>query len=83
MLATCYAFFCQGGGDDTAANCLELICDGATVTANCLTSWGDWTYEECPPGQIICGMRAQVESDQGDGDNTSLNGLELYCCYNF
>ena len=33
----------------------------------------------CPDGFAVMGIHTQVESDQGSGDNTALNEVELYC----
>lgn len=41
--------------------------------------WGDWAY--CEPGDYICGLKTQVEENQGWGDDTALNGARFNCCY--
>ena len=44
--------------------------------------WGSWTPAEfCPDGYRITGIKAQIESNQGGGDDTALNGVELRCKY--
>ncbi|KAL5268349.1 hypothetical protein ACHWQZ_G002274 [Mnemiopsis leidyi] len=75
----------QGGGDDTAANGLELVCasGGSLFTSN-MGSWGSWEgYKYCSSGQRICGIQTRVEPGQGgddDEDDTTLNGVDLRCC---
>ncbi|XP_072255394.1 vitelline membrane outer layer protein 1 homolog [Pyxicephalus adspersus] len=44
--------------------------------------WGDWGRTEyCPFGTKAKGFNLLVERPQGDGDDTALNGIELYCSY--
>jgi len=75
----------QGGGDDTAANGLELVCasGGSHMTSN-MGPWGSWKgYQYCNSGQRICGIQTRVERHQGSGrneDDTALNGVDLRCC---
>jgi hypothetical protein len=41
-------------------------------------SWGDWQY--CPQGSFAAGYTMRVEpSLGGDGDDTAVNGIKLYC----
>jgi hypothetical protein len=53
------------------------------VTAELLPgdgSWGTWrTTAYCPPGQYALGYRMRVEGNQGSGDDTSLNAVQLDC----
>jgi len=71
----------QGGGDDTAANDIDLYCmDGQVLSASKFTSWGSWTQKYmCPSGMAVAGLQTRVESCQGSGDDTALNGIGIYC----
>ena len=40
---------------------------------------GYWSTTSCPQGTAITGFRAQVQGDQGGGDDTGLNRLEFKC----
>jgi hypothetical protein len=40
--------------------------------------WGGATY--CPDNHYVCGINQKVESSQGDGDDTAVNDLQIYCC---
>ena len=70
-----------GSGDETSANAVDLYCDqGGYISAPVNTSFGDWTnVERCPVNQAVTGLLTRVESDQGSGDDTALNGLRLVC----
>ena len=72
----------QRGGDDTALNSIKIKCsDGYITEASNGGPYGNWASQisQCPSGSV-CGFRAKVEGDQGGGDDTSLNEIELYCC---
>lgn len=50
------------------------------VSSPQITNWGDWgPMVDCSSGSYVTGMRLKVEPDQGDGDDTALNGIELHC----
>lgn len=72
----------QGGGDDTAANAVSLkSLNSSFVTPNASTAFGAWGAEaNCPANQAICGVMTRVEGNQGNGDDTSLNGVRFACC---
>lgn len=46
-------------------------------------SWGNWgspgRWGRCPEGHYLYAYRQKVESPQGDGDDSGLNGLEFAC----
>ena len=67
--------------DRTAINTVLLHCqDGERISGEVNTLWGTWqSWQMCPAGLAVRGIRTQVQTDQGDGDDTALNGLELYC----
>ena len=44
--------------------------------------WGNWyptDKEKCPPGWLINGFKVRFEPQQGSGDDTALNGLQIQC----
>merc|ERR1712179_808576 len=71
------------GGDDTAANSVNMECtDGAILepVGGPFGTWSHWVM--CPENTSICGVKTQVEfKDPHVGDDeTALNGLTFYCC---
>ena len=73
----------QGSGDDTATNKVRVRCSGgSTVESAHGTPWGDWVgMSECPSGQVVCGIRTQVETFYGvNVDDTGLNVFDICCC---
>ncbi|XP_063057058.1 vitelline membrane outer layer protein 1 homolog [Engraulis encrasicolus] len=70
----------QGNGDDTAANNIRFRCTDGTVLEGHGLDWGDWGSwsGECPRG--ICSMMARLERPVGDGDDTALNDVQMFCC---
>ncbi|XP_060570214.1 vitelline membrane outer layer protein 1-like [Ruditapes philippinarum] len=80
----------QYSGDDTAANFVKFYCRdfaGLTYPSELSVSpghgnygsWGRWSGS-CGANSAICGLKTQVEGDQGGGDDTALNNVEFYCC---
>jgi hypothetical protein len=44
-------------------------------------SWGTAANPSyCGAGQYVCGVRLYTEPDQGGGDDTALNDINLMCC---
>ena len=41
--------------------------------------WGDWEFIDCPAYSYINGGKVRIEDGQGDGDDSSLNGLIISC----
>ena len=72
----------QGSGDDTAANIVQLkSMNGVWIQPDTNSAWGTWNSETaCPSGSAICGIKTRVESPQGSGDDTALNGTAFACC---
>lgn len=77
----------QGGGDDTAANGLKIFCtdpmkpnerSGWKTVWN--GYWGDWQRQRFQVRGVVCEAAARVESRQGGGDDTALNGLKFKMC---
>ena len=43
--------------------------------------WGTWNDGvDCPDGYYVCGMKTRFEGNQGGGDDTALNGIQMKCC---
>jgi hypothetical protein len=43
--------------------------------------WGSWRGETyCPDNHYVCGINQRVEGQQGKGDDTAVNDLQIYCC---
>jgi len=73
----------QGSGDDTALNKLTATClGGAVLTPSAATTWGGPVAPDapCKPGTAVCGIKTQLEPNQGGVDDTALNGGVFYCC---
>eukprot|EP01084_Bolivina_argentea_P238828 401275_1 len=76
----------QGGGDDTAANAIRLLCgDSSTATTyeeislNNEGAWGSWSSNiVCPSGYIVA-FDQKYEVSQGGGDDTALNAIKAKC----
>ncbi|MEN8129824.1 MAG: hypothetical protein ABFS45_06440 [Pseudomonadota bacterium] len=55
--------------------------DGVQVDIKGGMHWGRWrgvTY--CPDSHYVCGINQRVEGRQGNGDDTAVNDLQIYCC---
>jgi len=57
--------------------CLRPYEDELTWTGK----WGNWASEPtfCPAGSFVYGFRILIESIQGQGDDTALNDIQLFC----
>ena len=43
--------------------------------------WGDWKgWKFCPQRTYACGAQIRFEAQQGEGDDTAMNGLMIACC---
>ncbi|GAB0201165.1 vitelline membrane outer layer protein 1 [Grus japonensis] len=72
----------RGLWDDTAANDLDVTCSDGTVLegqGGPAGTWGNWSVA-CPPAWGVCGLRTRLEPPQPRGDDTGLNGVEMFCC---
>ncbi len=73
----------QGDGDDTGLNAIRFSCtnDSSLYNAN-YGHWGDWdnaiSNSTCKSG-AISRVRLKVEANQGDGDDTGANDLQVEC----
>ena len=69
-----------GGVDDTATNNVRMNCTDGEVLDVEGPVMGDWlSVASCPAGSAISGVRLQIEKDQGGGDDTSVNNIDLMC----
>jgi hypothetical protein len=74
------------GGDDTAGNGLKLKFCGLHDWYNQEEktiydgNWGSWKgMKMCPYGKYIGAAKVRFEDGQGAGDDTALNGLQIWC----
>ncbi len=72
----------QGNGDDTAFNGLKFLCRDSTFgvffTSVYEGRWGDWYPWQAIPddkSEYINGFQIRFQPNQGNGDDTALNGL--------
>uniref|UniRef100_A0A8C1LJP8 Vitelline membrane outer layer 1 homolog a n=1 Tax=Cyprinus carpio TaxID=7962 RepID=A0A8C1LJP8_CYPCA len=71
----------QGSGDDTAVNNIRFECSGRSLLHGDGTSWGEWgAWSQTCQGKGICGIKTLIEEPQGNGDDTALNDVRMYCC---
>ena len=60
---------------------VRMLCSGGDVHDGGGLLDGDWVgYNACPPDTAVCGVRAKTQPDQGSGDDTAVNRLQLECC---
>ena len=61
--------------------CKDFYGSGTQTRTADGSPWGDWLATKfCPANSYVCGVNAQLESYQGSGDDSSLNGVEFFCC---
>lgn len=66
--------------DEVEATEVRGICQDNTVIGGDLGYWGTWSSNFiCPAGENVVGFTNRVEPDQGEGDDTAMNGLRMYC----
>jgi hypothetical protein len=52
-----------------------------SVAAPGAAPWGTWKGPAfCPANYFVCGIEQKVEVQQGNGDDTAVNGVRVYCC---
>lgn len=69
--------------DNTAANGLKMFCgDNMELTTKNNGAWGNWSESVfCPNETVICGLRVQIELNQGPNvDDSTLNNVDFKCC---
>lgn len=73
----------QGSGDDVAADAVQLLCSDSVTVLNTPNAVGFGTWGaavRCPASTAVCGFRVRFEPNQGGGDDTAFNDIELHCC---
>jgi len=70
--------------DSTGGNGLDFQCsdgNGYTGTSNDGFT-GDWSgYQNCPDDSYVCGVQTKVKDYRKKWDNTALNAIRFFCCY--
>ena len=67
--------------DDYGATNMRMKCSEGDILDGGGLSNGQWAgYQGCPAGSFFCGAKAQIESDAGAGDDTTLNRIQMGCC---
>ncbi|AXP04684.1 MULTISPECIES: hypothetical protein [Pseudomonas] len=73
----------KGSKDDTAAGNIKMNCGSQILVGDPPNAWGEWTgFYSCLDGtgaKKVKGFRTRVEPDQGSGDDTALNAMQVYC----
>lgn len=65
--------------DDTAAGNIMMFCGSEVLVGDPPAAWGDWSRMYYCTGGKVRGFRTKVEPDQGNGDDTALNAMQVYC----
>ena len=66
--------------DEVVATDLIGICQDGTQIGPALYTWGEWSSDfVCPANEQVVGFITRVESDQGSGDDSALNGVRMFC----
>ncbi|CAF0909460.1 unnamed protein product [Brachionus calyciflorus] len=70
--------------DDTALNCVELICSNGKRLKSSESQWGSWNtnFKNCSSGQKVNGFSYGMEQNQGTGDDSATNVIRLKCTDN-
>ena len=85
FIAADYKLELQSTGDNTAGNDFKLYCKPDEtefkVSEIPIPGWGNWVGKKsCSQQSVICGIQTRVQEDQFDGDDSTLNGVKLFCC---
>lgn len=60
--------------------CMTRRADVTATLTPAVGNWGDWhPTVYCPPGQYATAFQMRVEGNQGKGDDSSLNSVQLQC----
>ncbi|CAL8129058.1 unnamed protein product [Orchesella dallaii] len=74
----------QGSSDDTATNNVRFFCTnlaGSNYIEGDGLGFGSWSQiQHCYSDQVICGLQTQMETYQGDDDDTAINNVLMECC---
>ena len=74
------AYGLQETKDDRAFNAVDMNCkDGSYISADVQPFVVNLSEQKCPDDYAVMGIRKQVQENQDTGDDTTLNGIELYC----
>ena len=67
--------------DDIGPDAFGLFCQETGNWVRRGESWGTWHYQNCPAGQVICGLQTNVLDYQGIyADDVGLAEINLRCC---
>lgn len=81
-LSNCYFYNCNFAYDFNQIGWSSYSLKKFTIESPRVTNWGDWGgWAECT-NSFAVGFITKVESSQGIGDDTAMNGLYLYCSDN-
>ena len=72
------------GIDETAVNDFRAVCGDyytplVSTNGQKFGSFGNTAY--CPGNSSVCGLSLKSEKPQGMADDTAVNDVVLYCCY--
>jgi len=70
-------------GDESSIGNIMVICsDNAVLLGDGVTfRTSKWSpVKLCPVETAVCAIRAQIQRNQGPGDDTGLNNVDLMCC---
>jgi len=66
--------------DNSGLNAIRLVCEDGTVINSAEGRDGDWSaVMNCPPGQILFGVRIRMQAFKIGIDNSGVNDLQFMC----